>query len=592
MKFKNQGFALVLSLIVMAVAGALLTGLLFNTTTGLQISGNDLKSAAAESFSEMGLNKIQTAAYQSYQFYEDGHWKDYNLDEDESALVACGNYLSIGIDMDRIYDVTADGVNYRSTNSTGDIPPDGYNIFDFTLPNGLEGGAKTILDIEGDRAILTSEGFLGNSYNNAVALSKTLTSLRVETSANIWENAISASGETHTGSQKIDGRVAIFGSVHLLGDATTGTALNLSGNSGIYSTYEGPGTGTSTDITTEMGELTGPDFSSNLCAKVRIKSGTMSLGGSSVLGTASAPLAGIEIDTSYDPTHVHVVESKGYDSSNEITLPDLHEEYPNEPDSYFEGDIYRLELKDTDLPLPNSCNDFLVTSGSNQGFVIPPPVANPLNVGCTTLDDTNTFAVAGLAWLPDGTDCTLGNIETAIATTPTSGNGYLCVASNDGRDVIINLGTHDLYIGGNSNSSATNVKYEGRASIRVGDDDLDTSAKVVVMKGFSPPGNSTGNYFPMDHMFGIVSSGTVELAEHAASSSDPIAAVVFAMGEISITRQVVFIGALVTKGFFNASTNVPSIAYEPRILDNMLVGMPGREGIVEPFLLVEGYERR
>ena len=260
MKFSTQGFALVLALIVMSVAGALLTGLLFNSTTNLQINGNDLKSAHAKSFSEIGLNKIQTAAYQSYSFYADGHWKDYDLTEEQKSQAVCENYLAIGLDLDRSRDGGTNDTfgepDYRTVDSANnDIPIDTPVSIPVSLPDGKQGGYEITLTNDGDRSIVQSRGYLGNSINDAQGISTSLAAIRLETAHSVWENAIFANGAA-PGAGVINGNVSIYGSVHLVGTPPTtgpqaGIALDLGGTAGIYSTYEGEGTGSS-DISDEM----------------------------------------------------------------------------------------------------------------------------------------------------------------------------------------------------------------------------------------------------------------------------------------------------------------------------------------------------
>ena len=233
----------------------------FNTTTTtLQVNGNDLKAALAKSFADTGLNQMQTAAQQSYEFYQD-HFGDYEASDDVLARSVCGNFLHLGIDLDRVRDgelIDGGPLRYRTAN---DISLNTPVSIPFTLLDGTKGGFEISLlnngDVSDRRTVVESRGFLGDDISSARAISTSAVSLIVEGGGNVWENAIFAGGTTPNAGF-INGNVSVYGSVHIVGTPpNNGVALSVSGNTGIYSNYKGQNNGT--DISSIVKRVTNND---------------------------------------------------------------------------------------------------------------------------------------------------------------------------------------------------------------------------------------------------------------------------------------------------------------------------------------------
>ena len=589
MKVRNQGFALIFAVIVMAVAGALLTGLLFNSTTSLQINSNDLKSAYAKTLAETGLNKMQTAAYQSYSFYSDGHWQDYDLTAEQASQAACENYLAIGLDLDRERDgdYNSDlGENYRTVSATNkDIPIDTPVATPVTLPDGVEGGFEITLTNDGDRSILQSRGYLGDNVDDAKAVSSSLASIKLETTASVWENAIFANGAT-PGAGIINGNVSIYGSVHLVGTPDDGVALDVSGTSGIYSSYLGEESG-SNDIVSEMSRITDNE-QPNICTRVRIKEGDLSFSsGSAQAGTTNYPLQSVELggDVVGGEVGDEVITESGdidpYDPDLEVVVPTLDDTYPNETDTdpnYFGAGVTvsMIDLSNTLNPTA-ACgqftqtiqgNDKVVFSSTSHGSHIDP---TPLGTTCSSPGAT-AYDGAAMAWLSTSTSCTLANAVSPPSVS--SGNGYLCIA---GTNPIANSRSMDILFYGD-------VDYKGKGTIRAGSGNGDATANIEVESSLLP----LNDYFPKDSIISLVSSGTMDLGT---TSGAEIAAIIFALKSVGLYHQTLLVGSIVAESI-DIGSQVPSIAYETHIMGNMPVGSPGKTDVVEPYLIVEAYERR
>ena len=179
---------------------------------------------------------------------------------------------------------------------------------------------------------------------------------------------------------------------------------------------------------------------------------------------------------------------------------------------------------------------------------------------------------AAMAWLGTDIDCTLAN----AVTPPTSGasSGYLCMA---GTNPIANSRGLDIYF-------YKDVPYKGKGTIRAGASATDTTVNIEIESNLLP----LNDFFPEDSIISLVSSGTVDMGT---SSNAQIAAIAFAQGTATFAFQTLIVGSVVA-GTIDAGSQVPSIAYEPRIIDNIPIGSPGETDIIDPYLIVEAYERR
>ena len=586
MKFGNQGFALMFAVIVMAVAGALLTGLLFNSTISLQVNSNDLRSAYAKTLAETGLNKMQTAAYQSYSFYSEGNWQDYELTYEQTSQAICDNYLSIGLDLDRLRDSNQQDANnqyYRTVGTTNDVPV-GVPVFTpVTLADGVKGGFETTLTIDGDRSIIQSRGYLGDNIDDAKAISTSLAAIKLETTASAWENAVFAEG-IKEGNGQINGKVAIYGSVHLVGTPADGvTALALSGTAGVYRSYLGEGS--NSDISTTMATVTGSN-NLDICARIRIREGNLDVAsGSSTAGTAANPLQSVELGGSVTGGGEVWTESNEidpYDNNLQVVAPTLDSEYPSETDTnphYFGKDESGNYITVNMIDL-SACGQFTQTLQGKDTIVFANSSrgqndATPFGATCSS-----TSGEAAIAWLGTDVDCNIGNALTP--PTSTASDGYLCIA---GHNPIANSKGADILF-------YDDVFYKGKGTIRAGANIGDTTANIEIDSDLLPHDSVFPAAIPDKGLEGsilsLVSSGDMDVGT---SAQVEIAAVLFAQGDVILNFQTLVIGSIIANAI-QASNQVPGIAYENRLIDNLPVGAPGAESLIRPYLRVEAYERR
>ncbi len=608
MKTSNKGFAIVFAIIVMAVGVVLLTGLLFNANTTLSIQNNDLKSTYAKSFAELGLNKYQTIMQQSYNFYKEGErWKEYenDLTNEQLELAKCGHFTAIGLDLDRM----RDGLNNQRTVSTPekDLPVNGSIEESHILPNDVQGGY--LVRLSGDGLTLESQGYFGDSFDTARALATARVSFQVQTVGSAWQNAIFAGGEAPSNNM-INGNVAVYGSVHLIGE-NNDPALTLGGGAGIFEDYAGDGGG-GTNIINQMNAIAGPNqHQVKLCTELKIRKGQLHFGssgtgsGSSTVGTTSSPIIAAYLGSgTSDASKVHTKDDKiyGYSGSLDVSFPKLDQNHPDE---------FVIPAKDPTvqiIELGGTCNEFQTGSGNNSTIQFPPPgatpSADPPYTGC--LSDTsinNALELGGIAWLPDAYSCNLTNVQDAVNGLVsnfgvTSGDGYLCIA---GDNVIINTGAWPLeikYPGGNNKT----VYYEGRAAIRTGSEICEdptaappcTRRDIEIRENFIPRNPNATPYFPEDSIISLVANGDVSFAPKGGGGSTSnleVAAAVYAQGTATFSKQTLVVGAVVADSI-DASQNVPQIAYEPRVPDNLPQGSPGAGISLNQNVIADTYERR
>ena len=610
MKTSSQGFALVFAVVVMAVGVVLLTGLLFNANTSLNIQSNDLRSTYAKSFAELGLNKYQTIIQQSYNFYKEGErWKEYEneLTTEQEEQAECGHFTAIGLDLDRKRDGgLINGIQQRTISTPGtDLPVNGFIEESHVLPNNVKGGY--IVRLSGDGLTLESQGYFGDSFSTARALATARVSFQVQKVGSAWQNAIFAGGEAPSNNM-INGDVAIYGSVHLVGE-NNDPALTLGGGAGIFEDYTGQGSG-STNIINQMNAIAGPDqHEVKLCTELKIRKGQLQFDssgggtGSSTVGTTSVPvLAAFLGSGTNDTSKVHTKDDKihGYSGSLDVSFPKLDPNHPNEFNT--DPTVQIVELGGT------TCTVFQTGSGANQAIRFPPAGAtqngDPFYTGCLSdMSINSAVQQGGIAWLPDSVSCNFTNVQDAVNGLVsnfgvTSGDGYLCIA---GDNVVINTGAWSLninYPGGNNKT----VFYEGRAAVRTGSEICEdptaappcTRRDIAIRENFIPRNPSATPYFPEDSIISLVANGDVDFAPKGGGGSTAnleVAAAVYAQGTATFSKQTLVVGAVVADSI-DASQNVPQIAYEPRVPENLPQGSPGANIDLNQNIIADTYERR
>lgn len=278
----TQGFALVTTLLITAVVGVLVTGSLMLATVNRRISANDSLSTQALNVAQAGTAFWKAELASLYRFMLDNP----DLYEDELTAyqadttnppIACDNYFAIGLDLNR--DGTIETPNAKTATKANPQPL----TPDITVPvGGAAGSVRAAFYINGSAVGLRSRSLFSGTRATVVE-EFTLNQ------ANIWNNAVFAS--TTAANATIRGRVAIRGSVHILGEdvAEGDTVLAVSGNSAIGNTYQNLVGSVDGDVTSTANPMRLTNQRpTDLCATLRVKKGKVSIEGSANIGYAEA----------------------------------------------------------------------------------------------------------------------------------------------------------------------------------------------------------------------------------------------------------------------------------------------------------------
>lgn len=320
---RQQGFVLVVSLIVMTAVLIVVFGASFTSMIDRQAAANQQGANAAYYVAQAGINHFKTLIFKNlvdYYSRERQGWCD--------PPIRGGIYDELGQPILRPGETTAPIV----------FGPGTYQV---------------TFHIRDTYMILTSVGRVGRSQTTLQ-----LVATAGAGPAGAWDNAILAAGST-PGSKAINGNVSVYGSIHLVrGDldlADPGFAFG--GNAGVFNNYAGEGSGAN-DARAIMESITG-DRDVDLCSRLKVKSGSVYLeSGSSMLGSsvANGALYSIHLGNGRvyrgkpnnateitDHRTSDLVElrhpsdcasgapcmNSGYDAYD-IGLPVLHENFPNE----------------------------------------------------------------------------------------------------------------------------------------------------------------------------------------------------------------------------------------------------------------------
>ncbi len=551
MKVNPNGFALIFALIVIVIAGSLLTGLLFNANTTLSITDNDLKAARASSLSKIGLKRFQTIAHQSYAFFVD-HWQDYSLTDEQLEELQCGavNLLKYGLDTDRLRDGPYDGRVGNNTR-TLDVLTDQPFEEKMTLPDGAQGGYA--ITLANDGSALESIGYLGESLAAATSRSKTRVSFSKGFGSNPYGNAIFVGGPKGN----VSGSTAIYGSVQTIGSPTNGVALDIANDGGIYNNYFGRSGQVDSDISAVIEELTSISANSppDLCTKIKVKDGDINRNGISPIGWRDD---NINDDITFEVAALYLAgrllgsvpytrkDPESYDDTVDVSMPKIPSDYPNDISSA----VY----------IPD-CTDFADDISSST-----------FDLSSVDVGDVCFSNDSFIAWLADSALCsslisalgasfTIGMIPTLIEAIKSS-------SSDSDNKLLCFNGTINT---GNLNLVLDDISYQGQGAIRVGE--TASEANIDIFGSITPLNKD----FPTGSVLGLVSNHNINITPTNVDTRQ--AFIAFTEDAINISEQTVIAGSLVA-GKIQA-TGVPKIAYVPGVEEvaRELAGLPQLSGL-------------
>ncbi len=183
---KQEGFALVTTLLIAAIIGVLITGSLVLATVNRRISANDALSAQALNVAQAGSAFWKAELVSLYRFMMNNpalYQDDVTAYQANSSNppIACDNYFAIGIDLDR--DGTVDTANAGAATKASPKPLTPDRTIGVGAANGL---TQVSFYIDGSAVGLRSRGLFSGARATVVE-EFTLSQ------ANIWNNAVFAS---------------------------------------------------------------------------------------------------------------------------------------------------------------------------------------------------------------------------------------------------------------------------------------------------------------------------------------------------------------------------------------------------------------
>lgn len=461
---KTQGFALVITLLITALVGTLVTGSLLLAMTNRRISSNDALSTQALNVAQAGSAYWKAELVSLYRYmlenFDDKYKDDLAayLADSSNPPISCDNYFAIGIDFNR--DGTIDTANAKTAAkqiniATGKGPKP--LLPSVTIPVGdANGEAQVSFYIDGSVVGLRSRGSFAGSRATVVEEFGL-------TQASIWNNAVFTS--TTAADATIQGRAEIRGSIHVLGEGvpSSSTVLDVSGNFDLGNNYEGLVSSIASDVigTNNTMRLTN-QRPLDLCATLRVKNGKVKMGGSSKIGSPTNSdayvdnMRGIYTNYGFDgasDSNVFSVNGRNakYDVGDLYDFPDLID---NTTDFDFSTGVYPYtskatkkwqdKLKDNSLvlstnpstsasnPTPDDRKTLPVlvsdTSGSNSTIPVTPsggwgPGKTYLSASCTL---TPLFGVDPDGSVKGTSTTTAPSFELTYSTSASANPAFSC----------------------------------------------------------------------------------------------------------------------------------------------------------------------
>lgn len=624
---QEEGFALIMALLIVAIVSSLVIGSLLLSSVNIRISGNDAVSTQALNVAQAGsaywkaeLVSLYRHMVENISLYENAV-NDYiaaSAADSTKPKLSCGNYFVIGLDLNR------DG--------TIDVSPNG-TLPDISVPVGSAMGvARVRFRVEGSSVVLDSRGTLGSGNARVI---ETFNLGRLD----VWNSAVFA--QQSAANATVSGRAEIRGAVHILGTGLgpTDKALDISGSFGLGNTYRGLNPSLGVDAA-EM-RLTFPD-PEDLCATLRVKSGYVEMGGNSQIGYAEStnkPLTGPDtiidnmrgIYTNHGITGgtegTNVFSQNGmsakYDAGNTFVFPLLDDKIKVMTPSG-EQEIKRweqLERNALKLSLTSATDDRATLPILTSSGALPASLPSSwsaglgkayLSAGCSAalfgvtngttatrfeLNHSTTLDFSCIKYRMAGSviNTSTDEIITEVAWTKSSNELY--VGGKGGGVMFDGTDGADLVITGGGGSNVE-ITYKGRGILFAeGKKDVNglgltgslaKGGNITLEVDFLPAsGNAAkqdargkrvadatyANTYPATAVVGLVARNRT--ASTGAQKRFTVA--IYSQEKVDIEKQTLIAGAIVTKSF-DVGSQVPTVLYVPTLAERIPSIMPGAEG--------------
>jgi len=500
----NRGSILLLTYFVIIILFGLGAAFLMMGVSEAKRTEIQHKSELAFYIAEAG---IERAIYDLKQEYETGNDEDWS-----NGIIINGDTSSpYGPSTSAFYDIYLYGdTDPKVTYPFDASDADAYqNAFSPTNNNHYQVKIKNVLG--GEDVWIRSTGEVDGVTQTIQVYAKIV-------NVSPWNNAIFG-GAGATG-EMVNGRVNVFGSVHILGEglATTDNAIVLGGTTELVgNNYESLDQSLRDKVPDLPTTIFNGETVETLSAELRVKRGRVSLSGNSTVGQADSPggpLVKETIDSAYvtdgytgtkGATNVHSDNGtdEGYDLGDVLDFPSLDNPHPLDTS----GDYYDY-FSSNGLVLTNELDS--VVKG------MPVPLIGDCNSNCVEINADGTMRVEGLVYISGTNDFSL--------TAP------------------INEG----------------FEYTGKGTILVNDGNVTIDANLVTAGDDSFPTNILGVMTPNTIFLGSSAQRNIMglfFAGGTDGSGDPT-------GDVTVNMQTNLVGTIIAN-LFNLGENVPSIFQVP-----------------------------
>jgi len=583
---RQDGFALPLTLSIVAVLIILITSTTIGILNGIYNTSNDIRTTQAEEVANVGFKRFKTMAFQTFRFYV----KNQDLYAQVAAKSAqCGNLLSIGLDMGR------DGISTGVSSGQGDANDllNGQSYTGTVSVGSSTGTYKVTYISNGPGIILRSEG----TVNGARAIVQGFLSGQ---NASAFSNAIYSGAGGQVGAH-LNGSADIYGSVYVEGDPNDPDALNANGNFGIHNFYSNSQLQTISGLSSsQLGSFLKLQAleQKDMCATVRARYGKINFSAGSSIGdtgadvpagfkgtmkgvyAGSANAAGTYDVNSYISGNVST-ETKGpFDLNPPPVMPKL--------DSRGIVELAKLPADvRTALSSDPTWRETLQMDASKRGLTI------QMNGGTVTTS-------------PSSITCNITSVVSSgtlqFATTPIvcqdlSGRGFKYYYDATASSYVLDInGTLDLRGLDVKFTQNIIVRYEGKASMLV--EKLGGVGGNVTIEGDVLPSNS----FPDRDVLGIIAENNLTVTganqnQNNVTNQQVVTGLFYAGNQITAVKDSVVMGTLMGDKFdlsngANGGSAKTQILQVPGLEYNLPPGFSALKNANVPSFTLYSYERK
>ncbi|HET9027722.1 MAG TPA: hypothetical protein VFN07_09385 [Trueperaceae bacterium] len=287
MRSRSQaGIALITSLAILTIVGALILGAILTTGIELNVTRNDMTAAQAQYAAQAGLQKYKAALFQAFRWEESGGG---------SSVAACENSLSSGINLTRVTGGTIAWSGNRIV-----LPRETVTDTD---GNAIGSYVVTFLQDPTNDSRISIQSIGTTVDGSAVrrATARATATFIVRDSSAIEQAVFAGTGH---GMKFFNGNTIVYGGIHVVGDETSpdSVVIDAKGDAAVRNNY------TIDETSGTSGFLAaGAQASDNLCASVRVQYGRVNVGGSASFGSASHPLLTVAVGD--NPNDINISES-------------------------------------------------------------------------------------------------------------------------------------------------------------------------------------------------------------------------------------------------------------------------------------------